>query len=212
MVGLVVLLLSSAAFEEDDFPAVGQKVVTKQTTPLKEGDRVVDEDRVFRVYTVERVDGERLRLVAGKVSGWVPANSVVLFDRAIDYFTRVIEDDPDAAGLRPARQRLKREEGIRQGDRRSYRGDPARPEFGPAGVLADRGGVPGTGRASTTRRLPISTKRSASTPAGGSTGPRYAWSWKGDRTRRSSITPRRSGSTPTMPGRTTSGGMPGTKE
>src|SRR4051812_6153631 len=58
----LALILTSVAAGQEELPSVGQKVVTKRATPLKEGERVVDEDSVFRVYSVERVDGDQLRL------------------------------------------------------------------------------------------------------------------------------------------------------
>jgi len=88
---------------------VGQRVIMKHRAVLKVGGQVVDDEgrrrdlavsgrdrRYPRVYRVERVNGRRLWLVAEDkyVSGWVLATQVVRFDRAIDYFTREIQADP----------------------------------------------------------------------------------------------------------------------
>ena len=62
--------------------------------PLKVGGRVVDNDAVFRVYKVEKAEGDWLWVVAGGVSGWVRSGEVVLFDKAIDYFTQLIRANP----------------------------------------------------------------------------------------------------------------------
>ncbi len=75
---------------------VGQKVVAKYKTPLKEKNRIVDEGLAFRIYTVERAKGKQLRLVAGSVAGWVESDQVVLFDYAVEFYTAEIIRNPIA--------------------------------------------------------------------------------------------------------------------
>lgn len=73
---------------------LGMKVVTKQRTPLRVSGRVVDSDRHFRVYTVQNSNGDWLWLVHQGIAGWVKGDSVVLYDRAVDYFTQEIQTNP----------------------------------------------------------------------------------------------------------------------
>ena len=96
---LVVLLTASLAHAQDISPWIGQRVVTKVLTPLKIGNRIVDEGTMFRVYTVERANGDWLWLVAGGVSGWVQSSEVVPYDQASDYFTLEIRANPSSAFL-----------------------------------------------------------------------------------------------------------------
>src|SRR4051794_36579353 len=91
--------ISSQATGQSGGGLIGVEVVTKVETPLKVGnpgvdeggvhraDTVVDEGRVHRVFTVEHVNGPWLWVVSGRVSGWVKADQVIPFDRAIDYFS-----------------------------------------------------------------------------------------------------------------------------
>ena len=67
---------------------VGKKVVIRYRHRI---------EREFRVYQVEQVDGDRLRLAAGGISGWVDADDVVPFDQSIDFYTREIRANPRAA-------------------------------------------------------------------------------------------------------------------
>ena len=93
---------------------VGKKVVIKYAARLMEEGRVVRDGKEFRVYTVNRIDGGRVKLVADGVSwfapelhdrepfapvvrrkdgisGWVSAADIVLLDQAIDFYTREIQ-------------------------------------------------------------------------------------------------------------------------
>jgi tetratricopeptide (TPR) repeat protein len=72
---------------------VGQKVVTKYPTPLTEDGRVIDED-AFRVYSVERIQGDRVRITTGRIAGWVQARELVPFDQAVTFYTSEIASDP----------------------------------------------------------------------------------------------------------------------
>lgn len=48
----------------------GTRVVTCARTPLKVGNRVIDDGSLHRIYTVESVNGPWLWVVSGGVSGW----------------------------------------------------------------------------------------------------------------------------------------------
>ncbi|MEO6811370.1 MAG: hypothetical protein ABI353_19850, partial [Isosphaeraceae bacterium] len=96
---MVLVASASLVHAQDVAPEVGQRVVTKPHTLLRVGRQVVDDDSVFRVYTVKQVNGDWLWLVADSVSGWVRSGSVVAFDRAIDYFTQQIQAGPESADL-----------------------------------------------------------------------------------------------------------------
>jgi tetratricopeptide (TPR) repeat protein len=76
---------------------VGRKVVTKYKTPLRVGDNVVNNDGEFRVFTVERVNGDWLWVVEGSVSGWVRSVDVVPFEKSVEFYTRQIQASPDSA-------------------------------------------------------------------------------------------------------------------
>jgi RNA polymerase sigma factor (sigma-70 family) len=105
-----------AARRSDGQPAaawVGKKAVIKGDAPLRDADRAVDA-HLFRVFVVERTGGDRLRLVAADVAGWIEADEVVLLDQAIDYFTGVIRQEP---GNQEAR--------LRRAQIRDYLGDRA---------------------------------------------------------------------------------------
>src|ERR1700722_19857533 len=94
---LASFLFASMSAAQELSPWVGRKVVTKSNTPLKAGNRTIDEGRVFRVYKVEQVEGDCLLLAAGTVLGWVRTDDVVSFDQAIDYFTQQIRSNPDSS-------------------------------------------------------------------------------------------------------------------
>ncbi len=74
---------------------IGQKVVTKYQAALRDGDQVVEDGSMFRVYAVDQVDGERVRLISEDVSGWVQASEIVPLDEAIDFYTKEIERNPN---------------------------------------------------------------------------------------------------------------------
>jgi len=98
---LVLVVLSSAPLvhAQDVSPWVGQRVVTRVLTPLKIANRIVDEGTMFRVYTVERANGDWLWLVAGGVSGRVQSSEVVPYDQATEYFALEIRANPSSAYL-----------------------------------------------------------------------------------------------------------------
>jgi tetratricopeptide (TPR) repeat protein len=91
LLGLVFL---NAATAQEPSAWLGRKVVTKYTYPVKLGEQVVDDDSEFRQYTVTRVNGDWLWVVSGSIEGWLPFSQVVLFDQAIDFYTREIKLNP----------------------------------------------------------------------------------------------------------------------
>ncbi len=98
VVAAAVVALAVVPLARGQAPSwVGARVVTKNSATLRIGGQVVDDGVTFRVYTVERANGDWLWLVAGGASGWVRARDVVPFDRAIDYFTQQIRINPGSA-------------------------------------------------------------------------------------------------------------------
>ena len=77
--------------------AIGAQVVTKYKTALRVGNRVVNDGSHFHVYTVDRVNGDWLWLVSGRVAGWTRASEVVPLDKAVDYYTEQIRLNPKSA-------------------------------------------------------------------------------------------------------------------
>ena len=120
------------------------------------------------------------------------------YDKAIADYTEAIRLDPeDADGLQQPRQRLVRQEGVRQGDRRLHRGHPARSRRTP--WPTPTAATPGTTRRSTTRPSPTTTRPSGSIPkdAVGLRQPRRRLVRpRRSTTRRSPTSTRRSGSIP----------------
>ncbi len=92
---------------------LGKRVVTKYTAPLKRDNGAVAEDDWFRVYTVEKVDGDRLRLSGEGISGWVDADDVVPLDRAVAFYTREIRNAPGNATAHLMRAYVRNELGDR---------------------------------------------------------------------------------------------------
>jgi len=76
---------------------IGKKVVTKYGAPVRVGNQVGAPDRTFRVYTVQEVDGDRMRLVSESVNGWIASTEVVLLDQAIDFYSQEIRSKPNNA-------------------------------------------------------------------------------------------------------------------
>ena len=85
---------------------IGKKAVIKWSAPLMEGDRVVG-DNVFRVYTVDRVDGDRVELAADGIVGWIQAEDVVLLDQAIDFYSKVIQGNEKHLAARVKRAQVR---------------------------------------------------------------------------------------------------------
>ncbi len=92
---------------------VGQRVVTKYSVPLKGDGGVVDEGNTFRVYTVEKVDGEKITISGDGVRGWVDADDVVPLDRAVEFCTGEIREAPENATAHLMRAYVRAELGDR---------------------------------------------------------------------------------------------------
>ncbi len=76
---------------------LGQKVVTKYGARVTVGNQNVDSNGFFRVYVVREVDGERARLVADDVNGWIELAHIMLFDEAIDFYSKELLTNPSNA-------------------------------------------------------------------------------------------------------------------
>jgi tetratricopeptide (TPR) repeat protein len=109
---LTVLAPVAKAQEANANSWVGKRVITRFETVLRIGNQIVDErtelthrgeQKVFRVYTVEMVNGNWLWLVTGNeksisgIKGWVPSDQVILFEKAIEYFTAEIRSNPSSS-------------------------------------------------------------------------------------------------------------------
>jgi hypothetical protein len=73
---------------------IGQKVVTKYATSVKSDGTVVDVGAVFRIFNAIKVDRDLVKIESGDVSGWVPADELVLLSQAIEFYTQEIKDKP----------------------------------------------------------------------------------------------------------------------
>jgi len=96
------LIFVAPAVAQETGSWTGQKVVIKHDHPIKIGDQIVPQHG-FHVYTAERTDGNKLWIISGSVKGWIPANEVVLFDQAINFYTQEIAANPG----KPAAQVLR---------------------------------------------------------------------------------------------------------
>ena len=94
VIALTTLAVGTHSQAQDKSPWVGKKVVTRYAKPLKVLDGTVDDGKIFRVYSVERVNGDWLWLVSGSVEGWVVTGDVVPFDQGIDFYTQEIRANP----------------------------------------------------------------------------------------------------------------------
>ena len=110
---------------------VGKKAVTKYSAPLTDGDRIVNDSAGFRVYTVNRVDGDRVRLDARNISGWIGADDVVLLDEAIDFYTREIRANGRNVAAFYMRAWVRESRAMEEGDHRADGGDRHRTQGRP---------------------------------------------------------------------------------
>jgi len=76
---------------------IGKKVVTKYGAPLRVGNQVAAADGFFRVFTVQEVDGEQVRLGSEGVDGWIESTEIVLLDQAIDFYSQEIRSKPKSS-------------------------------------------------------------------------------------------------------------------
>jgi tetratricopeptide (TPR) repeat protein len=94
---LVILAVPGPSRGQPGGVWIGARVVLKHQVELGIGDRGVSAKDVHAVYTVERVNGGWLGVVAGGMHAWVPASEVVPYDQAIDYYTSEIQTRADAS-------------------------------------------------------------------------------------------------------------------
>ena len=73
---------------------IGQKVVTAYEIPPGYQPVVVDLDGRLRIYTVDKIEGEWVRLVSESIDGWIESMQIVHLDEAIDFYTKQIQDYP----------------------------------------------------------------------------------------------------------------------
>src|SRR5271165_7048844 len=90
----LVSIGTSLVIAQEPSTWIAKKIVAKYYYPIKSGDLPVEKQNRFHVYTVERVEGERLWVTSGSVQGWIPVGQVVLLDRAIDFYTLEIAANP----------------------------------------------------------------------------------------------------------------------
>ncbi len=107
---LAALVIPTSVLGQDNSGWVGKRVITHYGAVFQIGNQVVDDEKrsdnlavsgkdrkSFRVYRVERVNGDWLWLKAEKegVEGWVKTEFVIPYDQAIDYFTNQIRANPN---------------------------------------------------------------------------------------------------------------------
>ena len=91
---------------------IGKEVVINYTDPSVAGDLARVE--ILDVYTVEQVDGQRVRLVEkGIAASWRNAAELILLDRAIDLYTGEIERDGKNLAVRLGRAQIREHQGQR---------------------------------------------------------------------------------------------------
>ena len=78
----------------DASTGIGQKVVARYHYPIKSRDQTAPKQNRFHVYTVEKIEGERLWVKSGSVEGWIPLSQALLFDEAIEFYTQEIAENP----------------------------------------------------------------------------------------------------------------------
>ena len=123
----LILVVTIPVFAQESSTWIEKKVVAKYHYPLKVGDQPVEREPRFHVYTVKRVEGDRLWVGSGSLAGWIPSSQVVLLDQAINFYTKEIAAD----SAKPAAWR---ERGIIWVEKKEYdkaiadlqRGNPAR--------------------------------------------------------------------------------------
>jgi tetratricopeptide (TPR) repeat protein len=89
----------------------GIKVVTRYARPLRDGDRIVEAGTRFRVYTVKKVEDERVRVSSGDVEGWFFAGEVIPLKDAVAFYTEELTENPRNTSARNWRGIIRRELG-----------------------------------------------------------------------------------------------------
>lgn len=96
LVGLTEHAASGQPPTVDLKDVLGQKVVTTSLTPLRHEGTLIESDGVARVYIVDQVRPGLVHVHSGGIATWLKPHEVVLFDRAIPYFTERIRRRPSA--------------------------------------------------------------------------------------------------------------------
>jgi hypothetical protein len=78
---------------------IGSEVVFKGRDGVKIGDHPACGHWAYVRYTVKDISSGRVRIASGSAEGWVDAHEIVPLDGAVDYFTRLIGDNPRAAWI-----------------------------------------------------------------------------------------------------------------
>ena len=82
---------------QPDSTWIGQKIIAKYNYSLQSGKMLVANQTPSSVYTVERIEGERIWVTTGSGDAWIPGSQAVLFHEAIEFYTKEIESDPQNA-------------------------------------------------------------------------------------------------------------------
>ena len=80
---MTCLALAGAVYAQEKDSWNGIKVVTRYARPLRGEDRIVEAGTRFRVYTVKKVEDERVMVSSGEVEGWFYAGEVVPLKDAV---------------------------------------------------------------------------------------------------------------------------------
>jgi tetratricopeptide (TPR) repeat protein len=91
---VAVLILSSAPEAQESAPSAEQQVVAKYDHPLMVDGRKPEDEHVFRIYSLVRVDGEMLRVKHENLEGWLPVGQALRIDEAIDFYTQELLKNP----------------------------------------------------------------------------------------------------------------------
>ena len=107
LLALVVLASGRWSLAQNGQAWVGERIITRFGAVLRVGRRIVDDEKIetsasggwrnlSRIYRVQRVNGDWLWLQDEKsgAAGWVTADWVIPYDRAIEYFTDEISLNP----------------------------------------------------------------------------------------------------------------------
>ena len=93
---MILSRLSSAVQAQSNQSLVGRIVVPKTSDfVLRHGDQVTNRlITKISCYRVDKVDGPTMSLAGPGVNGWAPADQLVAFDEAEEYFTKQIRLKP----------------------------------------------------------------------------------------------------------------------
>ena len=91
---LAYSLLTGIVWAQGKDPRVGVRVVTKYMKPLMTDNPTGGDRSVFRAYTIGKTNGDSLWLLSGKVERWVESSEVIAYDRAVEFYTEEIRQNP----------------------------------------------------------------------------------------------------------------------